>query len=187
MFDRNRFFDELKEHFDKAIASFRHEIAQYRTGKASPVLLENVTVDYYGVKTPLNQMATISTPDARMLVIQPFDRNVIKDIESAIIAANLGFNPSNDGVIIRVPVPALTEERRKEIVKQLQQLTEKFRVSLRTVRREAIDSVKKAQKDKEITEDEEKKMLDDIQKKLNDAIKELESIEKKKSEEIMQV
>ena len=187
MFDRKEFFSEVSGHFEKAIEAYRHEISLYRTGSASPLLLDGVMVDYYGVKTPLNQMASISTPDARLLVIQPFDRSVIKDIENAIIAANLGFNPNNDGITIKMPVPALTEERRKDIVKQLHQLTEKFKVSLRTVRRDAIDEVKHAQKEKEITEDEEKKYLDDIQKRLNEFIKQLEAISTKKSDEIMQV
>ncbi|MCK5807604.1 ribosome recycling factor [bacterium] len=187
MFDQKQFFVELKQHFEKSIEAYHHELSLYRTGGASPVLLDGVMVDYYGTKTPLNQMASITTPDARLLVIQPFDRSIIKDIETAIIAANLGFNPNNDGLTIKMPVPALTEDRRKDIVKQLHQLTEKFKISLRTVRRDAIDEVKNAQKEKDITEDEEKKYFDDIQKRLNEFIKQLEAISTKKSDEIMQV
>lgn len=187
MFEQQPFFSELDQNFDKSIEAYRHEISLYRTGSASPILLDGIVVDYYGVKTPLNQMASISTPDARLLMIQPFDRSIIKDIENAIIAANLGFNPNNDGVTIKMPVPALTEDRRKDIVKQLHNLTERYKVSLRSVRRDAIDTVKDAQKEKEITEDDEKKYLDDIQKRLNEFIKNLESIATKKSDEIMQV
>jgi ribosome recycling factor len=122
MFEQSVFFDDLKGKFGKSLDSYKTEIAQYRTGKATPKLLEPVTVNYYGVNTPLNQMASITVPDARLLMVQPFDRSCLKDIEEAIRNANLGFNPINDGVTIKVPIPALTEERRKQIAKQVKEM-----------------------------------------------------------------
>lgn len=187
MFEQKSFFDELKDKYSKTIEAYKGEISHYRTGKASPILLEGIYVDYYGVKTPLNQAATITCPDARLILIQPYDKSIIKDIEIAIQASNLGFNPINDGVLIKVPVPSLTEERRKEIVKQLSQLTEKYKISMRNIRRDSLDVIKSAQKDKEITEDDEKKFSDIIQKELNEYIKKLEEVATKKEKEIMEV
>lgn len=187
MFEQKVFFDDLKEKFEKSMDSYKTEITQYRTGKASPKLLDNIFVDYYGTKTPLNQMASITTPDARLLVVQPYDRSVLKNIETAIRNANLGFNPLNDGVNIKVPVPSLTEERRKDLVKQLHQLTEKFRVSMRNLRRDALAEVKSAQKEKEITEDEEKKFSEKVQKDLNDFIKKLDDVSKVKENDILEL
>jgi ribosome recycling factor len=187
MFERDLFFKELKEKFEKSIEAYRVETTQYRTGKATPKLLDNIFVDYYGAKTPLNQLASISTPDPRLLLLQPFDKNVLKDIETAIRNANLGFNPINDGANIKVPVPSLTEERRKELVKQLSQLTEKYRVSLRNFRRDALSEIKQAQKDKEITEDDEKKFSENVQKELNDFIKKLEDVSKAKEKDILEI
>ena len=186
MIEQKAFFDNLKSTYDKSIDSYKNEIGQYRTGKASPKLLDSIFVDYYGTKTPLNQMASVTTPDARLIVVQPYDRSALNKIETAIRNANIGFNPSNDGIVVKVPVPALTQERRKELVKQLSQLSEKFKVSLRNIRRDALDEIKRAQKDKEITEDDEKKFTDKIQKDLNDYIKKLEDITKAKEKEILE-
>lgn len=186
MFEQKSFFDGLKANYDKSIDSFKNETSQYRTGKASPKLLDSVLVDYYGSKSPLNQVASVTTPDARLIVVQPFDRSALKNIETAIRNANLGFNPSNDGIVVKVPVPALTQERRKELVKQLSQLAEKFKVSLRNIRKDALDGIKAAQKAKEITEDEEKKFSDKVQKDLNDYIKKLEDITKAKEKDILE-
>lgn len=187
MFDERIFFDDLKEKFEKSIEAYKAEITQYRTGKASPKLLDGISVDYYGAKTPLNQMASISIPDARLIMVSPYDRSVLKDIENAIRNANLGFNPVNDGVNLKVPVPALTEERRKDLVKQLHQLTEKYRVSMRNLRRDALDEVKQAEKNKEITEDQEKKFSERVQKDLNDFIKKLDDVSKIKENDILEL
>jgi len=187
MFEQKEFFDNLKENYAKANDAFKTEISSIRTGKASPILLEKITIDYYGTKTPLSQAATVVAQDARLLLVKPFDKNMLKEIEKSIRNSNLGFNPVNDGVGIKVPVPTLTEERRKEIVKQLHQLSEKYKVSLRNIRRDGIDLVKLAQKDKDITEDDEKKFNDIIQKELNNFVKVLEEAAKKKESEIMEV
>ncbi|HRZ79078.1 MAG TPA: ribosome recycling factor [bacterium] len=187
MFDQKKFFSDLKEKFDKSIDSYKGEITQYRTGKASPKLLDSIFVDYYGVKTPLNQMASITTPDARLIMIQPYDRSAVKNIETAIRNANLGFNPISDGITVKVPVPSLTEERRKDLVKQLHQLTEKFRISMRNIRRDELAEIKRALKDKEITEDEEKKFSEKVQKDLNDYIKKLDDISKIKENDILEL
>jgi ribosome recycling factor len=187
MFDQNLFFNDLKEKFEKSVDAYRAETTQYRTGKASPKLLDNIFVDYYGARTPLNQLSSISTPDPRLILVQPFDRSVLKDVESAIRNANLGFNPINDGVNIKVPVPSLTEERRKDLVKQLSTLTEKYRVSMRNFRRDALAEIKQAQKDKEITEDDEKKFSEKVQKELNDFIKKLEDLAKAKESDILEI
>ncbi|MGI6393776.1 MAG: ribosome recycling factor [bacterium] len=187
MFEQKVFFDDLSERFEKSIESYKGEISQYRTGKASPKLLDSISVDYYGTKTPLHQMATIITPDPRLILVQPYDRSSLKEIENAIRNANLGFNPINDGVGIKVPVPPLTEERRKDLVKQLNQLTEKYRISMRNLRRDALVEIKKAEKDKMITEDEEKKFSDKVQQELNDFIKKLDEIAKFKENDIIEL
>lgn len=187
MFEQKKFFSDLKDKFDKSIESYKNDITQYRTGKASPKLLDSISVDYYGVKTPLNQMASITTPDARLIMIQPYDRSAVKNIETAIRNANLGFNPISDGITVKVPVPSLTEERRKDLVKQLHQLTEKFRISMRNIRRDELAEIKRALKDKEITEDEEKKFSEKVQKDLNDYIKKLDDISKIKENDILEL
>lgn len=187
MFDQKVFFSKLKENYQKAVDAYKAEIAVFRTGKASPILLESITIDYYGTKTPLNQAAAISSPDARLLIVQPWDKSILKEVENAIRNSNLGFNPINDGVGIKVPIPALTEERRKDIVKQVHHLAEKFRVSMRNLRRDAIDAVKAAEKKKEITEDDEKKYSEIIQKDLNTFIKTLDDLSAKKEKEVMEV
>ncbi len=187
MFDQKVFFDQLKDKFKKSIEAYKSDLTQFRTGKASPAILDGIHIDYYGTRTPLGQAASISSPDARMLLVQPWDKSIMKDIENAIRNANLGLNPVNDGVSIKVPIPSLTEERRKDIVKQIHQLTEKFRVSLRNLRREAIEKVKAAQKAKEITEDDEKKFTDLVQKDLDNTIKQLDEVSQKKEKEVMEV
>ncbi len=187
MFDQKMFFDDLKDKYKKSIEGFKSEITAFRTGKASPLLLEHVMVDYYGSKTPLGQAASITSPDARLLIVQPWDKSLLKEIENAIRNANLGFNPVNDGVAIKVPVPALNEERRKDLVKQVHTLNEKFKVSLRNLRRDAIEKLKTAKKDKAITEDDDKKFNDMVQKELDKYIKELDDVSAKKQSEILEV
>jgi len=186
MFDQKRFFDNLKERFQKSIDAYKVEIASFRTGKATPAILDGVFVDYYGQKTPLHQIASIASPDPRLLVVQPWDKSQLKEIETAIRNANLGLNPINDGRLIKVPIPPLTEERRKEIVKQIHQVTEKFRVSQRHIRREAIDEIKRTQKEKLITEDDEKKLSENVEKELKNFMKMLEDIAAKKEKEVME-
>lgn len=187
MFEQKIFFDHLKEKFQKSIEAYKGELAAFRTGKATPAILDGVTINYYGQKTPLHQAASVSSPDARLLIVQPWDKTQLKEIESAIRNANLGLNPINDGHFIKVPIPSLTEERRKDIVKQIHQVAEKFRVSQRHIRREAIDEIKKAQKDKEITEDDEKKFSENVEKELKNFMKLLDEISAKKEKEVMEV
>ncbi len=187
MFDKSDFFEKLDEHYQKSVDAYKSEISSFRTGKASPILLENIFFDYYGSKTPISQAATITAMDARMLMVKPFDRSAMKLIEDAIRNSSLGFNPMNDGVAIKVPVPVLTEARRKEIVKQIAVLLEKYKVSLRNIRRDSIADIKNAQKDKEITEDEEKKFSDKVQTELNNYIKKLDDVYKAKEKDILEV
>lgn len=187
MFDQKTFFDHLKEKFQNSIEAYNTELAAFRTGKATPAILDGVTINYYGQKTPLHQAASISSPDARMLIVQPWDKTQLKEIETAIRSANLGLNPINDGHFVKVPIPSLTEERRKDIVKQMHQVTEKFRVSQRHIRRDAIDEIKKAQKDKQITEDDEKKFSENVEKELKNFMKILEDVAVKKEKEVMEV
>ncbi len=145
--------DECKKEMEKATAALRKAFSRVRTGRASTGLLEGVTVDYYGARTPLNQIAGLSAPDPRLLVVQPFDKSVIADIERAILKSDLGMTPQNDGKLIRIPVPELTEERRRDLVKHVRKMAEEFKVSLRNHRRDGIDILKELDKDKDISED----------------------------------
>lgn len=180
---KNKFNDKAK----KTIASFEEALKKIRTGRASTNVFDNVMVDYYGEDTPINQVATVSVPEARMIVIQPWEKPMIAKIEKAIMKAELGFNPSNDGNVIRVNIPALTEETRLGLVKDAKALTEQSRVSVRNLRREANDAVKKALKANEITEDQEKQGLDEIQKSTDNFIKQLNTILEKKEKEILEI
>lgn len=185
MLDQKSFFNELSKDFDKSIKSFKNEISRFRTGKASPLLLDGVEIDYYGVNTPLKQAATISVPEPRLLLVQPFDKSQLENIERAILNANLGFNPINDGVSIKVPVPAPNEERRKAMAKKLNSLLEQFRVSLRNIRRDGLDELAMYKEEKEITEDEEKKCSEKVQELLKEKTAELEDIGAEKEKEIL--
>jgi ribosome recycling factor len=156
--------DNVRQRMEEALEAVRREFATVRTGKATPALLDTVRVDAYGSKMPLNQVATVSTPEASMILVQPFDRTLLGEIEKGIQMASLGLNPSNDGNVIRVPVPPLNEERRKEYVKLLTQMAEEGRVSVRHARRDGNDEVKKLQKEGEVSEDEARRMSDEIQK-----------------------
>jgi ribosome recycling factor len=182
---------DIKDNFDKkakkTIEAFLENLKKIRTGRASTAVLENIMVDYYGTDTPLNQVASLSVPEARMIVIQPWDKTVIKAIEKAIQKAELGFNPSSDGNVVRVMVPALTEETRKELVKEAKNIAEQARVGIRNLRRDANEHLKKELKDHKITEDEEKHGLDDIQKATDNYIKEIDTILSKKEKEIMEI
>ncbi len=176
-----------KNKMDMSVDTTKQEFSSVRTGRASSAIIENVTVEYYGAHTPLKQLATISTPEARMLVVQPFDMTSIANIEKAILASDLGLNPGNDGKIIRVPVPALTEERRNELDKYIKKIAEEHRVSVRNVRREANDAVKKLEKAHTIAEDDCKKALEKIQKITDEHIKHIDDLLKHKEVEIFEV
>ena len=180
-------YTQLKTRMDKAVHDFQTQITALRTGGASVHMLDNVRVDYYGTPTPINQLAQVNSPDATSIVIQPWDPSVIKEIENALRTSDNGFNPSNDGKVIRIPIPPMTEERRKEVVKHLNKVLEEHRTAIRNIRRDGNDAIKKAAKEKEISEDEEKRALDEIQKLTDEEIKRIEEIAKKKEAEIMQV
>ncbi len=180
-------YTQLKTRMDKAVHDFQTQITALRTGRASVHMLDNVRVDYYGAPTPINQLAQVNSPDATSIVIQPWDPGVIKEIENALRTSDNGFNPSNDGKVIRIPVPPMTEERRKDVVKHLNKVLEEHRTAIRNIRRDGNDAIKKAAKDKQISEDEEKRSLDEIQKLTDEEIKRIEELAKKKEAEIMQV
>ena len=178
-------YTQCDEKMGKAIDSTKRELAKLRLGKATPALLENIRVDAYGAQTPLNQVGSIGAPEPRLLVVQPWDKNLVGAIERAIRASDLGLNPSNDGQVIRVPIPALTEERRKELVKVAKHYAEEGRVAVRMGRRDANEALKKALKDGKITEDDERKALDKIQKLTDQKIKDLDEILSSKETEIL--
>ena len=178
---------QLKTRMDKAVEDFRKELAATRTGRASVHMLDSVVVDAYGSQMPLNQLANVSAPEPQLITVQPWDMSQIGAIEKAIRSAELGLNPMNDGKLIRVPVPALTEDRRKDMVKHLHKVLEEHRTAVRNVRRDGNDAIKKALKDKKITEDEERGAMDQIQKLTDDEIKKMEELCKNKEKEVMQV
>ena len=174
---------ELNEKMDKAIATLEKRFTTVRAGRANPSSLDGIVVEYYGSMTPLKQLATISVPEARQLLIKPFDRGCLKDIEKAILASNLGYNPGNDGETIRIIIPELTEERRRELVKQVKAMSEETKVAIRNIRREGIESVSKL----EVSEDEEKGLEKDIQDIVNEYNKKVEAMLKEKEEELLTV
>jgi ribosome recycling factor len=180
-------FAQLQKEMDGSVNALRKELTKLRTGRASTSLLEHITVEYYGASTPLNQLATLSAPEPRLLIIQPFDRSAMGEIEKAILKSDLGLTPNNDGKVIRIPIPALTEDRRKELVKHVKKIAEEFRVSLRNHRRVAIEHLKEAEKKKEITADDSKHGHDRVQKITDDFIGRVDKIVKAKEEEIMEV
>ncbi|HOV14398.1 MAG TPA: ribosome recycling factor [Spirochaetota bacterium] len=183
--------DEIKSSFQdkakKSITSFTDHLKKLRTGRATVNLLDPVMVDYYGAQTPLAQVASISVPEARTILIQPWDKGTIKNIEKAIQNAKLGFNPISDGNVIRVSIPPLTEETRKEIVKDAKNVAEQSRISIRNLRRDSNEAAKKALKEHKITEDQEKQSLDEIQKLTDIFIKEVNTILEKKEKEILEI
>jgi len=183
--------EEIKQNLDvamsKSIDSLKHQLTKVRTGRASASVLDGVTVDYYGSPTPVNQVGQVSTPEARLLQIQPFDKTLISEIEKSIINANLGLTPSNDGNLIRIQFPALTEERRKEQVKEIKKLGEDTKIAIRNARRDGNDEVKKAEKAKEISEDDSKKYQTEIQTVTDKFVKEVDGIIEKKEQELLTV
>jgi len=177
----------LEEKMKKSVSILKEELNTVRAGRANPALLDKILVDYYGSPTPLRNIANISVPDPRSLLISPFDPKSINNIEKAINMANLGINPSNDGKVIRLVIPAVTEERRKELIKVVKKFGEDAKVAIRNERRDANDELKKQEKAGELTEDDLKKALDDVQKKTDKAIKEIDQIIAEKEKEIMEV
>src|ERR1035437_4927096 len=180
-------FVQLKTRMDKALEDFRKEMAATRTGRASVHMLDGVTVDAYESQMPLNQLANVSAPEPQLITVQSWDVSLIGAIEKAIRGGDLGLNPMNDGKLIRVPVPALTQERRQEMGKHLNRALEEHRTAVRNIRRDGNDAIKKAMKDKKITEDEEKRSLDEIQKLTDDEIKKMEEMSKAKEKEVLEL
>ncbi|QXE03124.1 ribosome recycling factor [Terribacillus sp. DMT04] len=179
--------NDAKNKMTQTVQAFSRQLATVRAGRANPSLLDSVYVDYYGASTPLNQLASVTAPEARMLVITPYDKTAISDIEKAIQKADLGLSPSSDGNIIRLSIPALTEERRKDLVKVVSKYLEEAKVQIRNARRDGNDQLKKAEKNKEITEDDLKGFQDDVQKETDKHIGDLENLAKDKEKEIMEV
>ncbi|MDI7741693.1 ribosome recycling factor [Lysinibacillus fusiformis] len=178
---------QTKERMDKSISAFSRELASIRAGRANASLLDRISVDYYGAPTPVNQLAGISVPEARLLVIQPYDKSILGEIEKAIMKSDIGITPTNDGNVIRLTIPALTEERRKELVKVVNKEAESAKVAIRNVRRDANDDLKKLEKNGEITEDDLRGFTDDIQKLTDDYIVKVDQVAKDKEKEILSV
>ncbi len=183
----NTLIKDCKERMSKAMQSLDKDFSKLRTGRASSLLVEDIRVDYYGTPTPLNQIASIAVPDSRTITIQPWDRNAFSDVEKAILKSDLGLTPVNDGKIIRISIPALTEERRKDLVKVAKKYTEEAKIAVRNVRRDANDSLKKLKNDKEITEDDMRKGQDDVQKLTDEFVAKADEIFANKEKEIMEI
>lgn len=180
-------YTNLKERMEKSIGAFKEKLSEIRAGRANPAILNKVKIDYYGTPTPINQVAGVSVPEARLIVIQPWDVSILKDIEKAILASDIGLNPNNDGKVIRLAFPELTEERRKELAKEIRKIAEEAKVSIRAIRRDGIDEAKAKQKNSEITEDELKSAETEIQKITDKYIDEIDKILADKEKEIMSV
>ena len=178
---------ELKGRIDKTLEDLRRDLTKVRTGRASPNLLDGIRVDYYGTPTPLSGVANITSPEPRLIIIKPWEKTVLKEIEKAIREANLGINPMNDGEVIRLPFPPLTEERRKEIAKQVKTKGEEHKVAIRSVRRDANERLKVLLKDKKITEDDNKRISERVQKETDAGVKNVDDIISKKEKEVMEV
>jgi ribosome recycling factor len=178
---------DLRRRMDQAVATFQASLASTRTGRASVHMLDQVKVDYYGTHTPISQLAQVSAPEPQLIVIAPWDPTILKEIEKSIQAADLGFNPQSDGKIIRVPVPPMTEERRRDVCKHINKVLEEHRTAVRNVRRDGNDALKKLAKDKKISEDEEKRSLEEVQKMTDEEIRRMEELSQKKEAEVMQV
>ena len=177
----------FEEKMDKTISVFRESLSEIRAGRANPAILNKITVDYYGVPTPINQVAGISVPEARMILIQPWDMSLLKEIEKEILKSDIGINPNNDGKVIRLTFPELNEERRKEIVKDIRKLAEDAKVAIRSIRRDAIDEAKEKEKKSEITEDDLKNEEDQIQKLTDKKVEEVDKLLEVKEKEVMSI
>ena len=178
---------EIEERMEKTISVFEGNLSEIRAGRANPNILNKIMVEYYGVPTPINQVAGISVPEPRLIVIQPWDMSVLKEIEKAIQKADIGINPNNDGKVIRLSFPELTEERRREIVKDIKKLTEEAKIAIRSIRRDGIDMAKVAQKNNELTEDEFEDAENNIQKLTDKKIEQIDNLSESKEKEIMSV
>ena len=180
-------YQNIEERMKKTISVFEENLAEIRAGRANPAILNKVTIDYYGTQTPINQVAGISVPEARLIVIQPWDMNALKEIERAILASDIGITPNNDGKVIRLNFPELNEERRKEIVKDIKKMAEEAKVAVRAVRRDGLDEFKAKQKNAEITEDDLKVAEEQIQKLTDKYVDEIDKILDKKEKEVMSI
>ncbi len=178
---------DSKHRMEAAVENVRTELAKLRTGKASPAILDGITVNYYGVNTPLRQVANVSAPEPRLLVVQPWDRSLLAEIEKSILKSDLGLNPANDGIVVRIPIPPLTEERRQSLVKVAKKIAEEGRVAIRNVRRDANEKLKKLEKDHAISEDDMRRGQEEIQTVTDQLIKKVDEIVALKEKEIMEV
>ena len=178
---------DLKRRMEQSVTDFQANLAATRTGRASVHMLDQIRVDYYGAPTPINQLAQVSSPEAQLILISPWDPTALKEIEKAIRTSDLGLNPLTDGKVVRVPVPPMTEERRRDVCKHINKVLEEHRTAVRNVRRDGNDALKKLAKDKKISEDDEKRALEEIQKLTNDEILRMEELSRKKEAEVMQV
>jgi len=178
---------ELEERMKKSISVFEQNLSEIRAGRANPAILNKISIEYYGVQTPINQVAGISVPEARTIVIQPWDASALKNIEKAILASDIGLNPNNDGKVIRLTFPELTEERRKDLVKDIKKIAEEARVSIRAIRRDGMDDAKNRQKTSEISEDEKADLEDKIQKLTDKYVAEIDKILENKEKDIMSI
>lgn len=178
---------DTEQHMEKSLDVLRRELTNIRTGRANPGIIEHLQVEYYGVPTPLQQLATITAPDARQLLVQPYDRSALGSIDKAIRQSDLGFNPTNDGALLRITIPQLTEERRRDMVKSVHKRVEEAKVAIRNVRREANDHVKRLRKEKQMSEDEEKRAQEQLQKLTDRAIKDADSVGQMKEAEMLEV
>ena len=179
--------EQTKDKMSKSISAYSRELSTIRAGRASASLLDKISIDYYGAPTPINQMAGIATPEARLITIQPYDKTILGDIEKAIMKSDLGINPTNDGTLIRMVIPALTEERRKDLVKQVKKEAEEAKINIRNVRRDGNDDLKKLEKSGVITEDDLRSYSEEIQKLTDSNIEKIDTITKDKEKEIMEV
>ena len=179
--------EELENRMEKSLSVYEENLSEIRAGRANPAILNKISVEYYGVPTPINQVAAISVPEARMIVIQPWDASILKEIEKAIIASDIGLNPNNDGKVIRLNFPELTEERRKELVKEIKKMAEEAKVSIRSIRRDGMEDLKTKQKNSEITEDDKARGEEKIQKLTDKYVGEIDKILENKEKEIMNI
>jgi len=185
--DLKKLSSDLKRRMDQSVAAFQAGMASTRTGRANAHMLDQVKVDYYGTQTPISQLAQISVPEAQLIVISPYDPSMVKEVEKALQASDLGLNPQSDGKLIRVPIPPMTEERRRDVVKHLHRVLEEHRTAIRNVRRDGNEAVKKLAKEKKISEDDEKRSLEEVQKMTDEEIRRMEEMSRRKEVEVMQV
>ena len=180
-------YSKIKEKMEKSISVYTEKLSEVRAGRANPAILNKVKIDYYGTPTPINQVAGVSVPEARLIVIQPWDMSILKEIEKAILASDIGINPNNDGKVIRLAFPELTEERRRDLVKDIKKMAEEAKIVIRTIRRDGIEEAKQQQKNGEMTEDELKQAENEIQKLTDKSVEEIDKILENKEKEVMSI